>query len=101
MAARTRRSRVTGIGGIFFKAKDPEGLARWYRAHLGLSIEGMVGLFSWRSGKDGKRVGRMVWSIFPADTTYFVTEDASFMMNYRVIDLDVVMPDLRKGGLGV
>ncbi len=101
MAARTRRSRVTGIGGIFFKAKDPEGLARWYREHLGLSIEGMVGLFSWRSGKDGKRVGHTVWSIFPADTTYFGTDDASFMINYRVKDLDAVIAALRKEGVAV
>src|SRR3989475_12465133 len=56
MAARTRRARVTGIGGIFFKARDPEALARWYREHLGIAIEGMVALFAWRSGKDGKRV---------------------------------------------
>src|SRR2546426_1036681 len=70
MAARTRRARVTGIGGIFFKARDPEALARWYREHLGIAIEGMVALFAWRSGKDGKRVGHTVWSIFPADTSF-------------------------------
>ena len=101
MAARTRRSRVTGIGGIFFKARNPEALARWYREHLGISIEGMVALFAWRSGKDGKRVGHTVWSIFPADTSYFGQDDASFMINYRVKDLDAVMTALRKEGVTV
>src|SRR5207247_11079518 len=101
MAARTRRSRVTGIGGIFFKARDPEGLARWYREHLGLSIEGMVALFSWRSGKDRKRVGHTVWSIFRADTSYFGTDDASLVINYRVKDLDALIAALRQHGVAV
>ena len=101
MAARTRRNRVTGIGGIFFKARNPEALARWYREHLGISIEGMVALFAWRSGKDGKRVGHTVWSIFPSDTSYFGEHAASFMINYRVKDLNAVMAALRKEGVTV
>src|SRR6266568_4033896 len=71
MAARTRRARVTGIGGIFFKAKDPAGMAEWYRDHLGIPVEDSVALFAWRGGKDGKAHGHTVWSIFPADTKYF------------------------------
>src|SRR5207247_6351160 len=54
MAARRRRARVTGLGGIFFKAKDPKALVQWYRRHLGMDIEDTVALFTWRSGKDGK-----------------------------------------------
>src|SRR2546427_13165172 len=99
MAARTRRARVTGIGDIFFKARDPEALARWYREHLGIAIEGMVALFAWRSGKDGKRVGHTVWSIFPADTSYFGKDEASFMINYRVKDLDAGGASLREAGV--
>src|SRR5207249_680036 len=63
--------------------------------------EGMVGLFAWRSGKDGKRIGHTVWSIFPADTSYFGEDGASFMINYRVKDLDAVMAALRKEGVKV
>src|SRR5438132_10204633 len=96
MAARTRRDRVTGIGGIFFKAKDPEALARWYRDHLGISIEAMVALFTWRSGKDGRRTWHTVWSIVPADTSYFGKDGASSTSNYRVKALDAVMSALRK-----
>lgn len=95
MAARTRRARVTGIGGIFFRAKDPKGLVRWYRRHLGIAIEDSVALFTWRGGKNGKAKGHTVWSVFPADTTYFGADSASFMINYRVKDLDAVLEALR------
>jgi len=101
MATQTRRPRVTGIGGIFFKAGDPKALVRWYRRHLGIHIEDSVALFTWRSGKDGKGKGHTVWSIFPAGTKYFGEDGASFMINYRVRDLDGVLAALRKEGVEV
>src|SRR5256712_10381624 len=61
----------------------------------------MVALFAWRRVVDGKRVGHTVWSIFPADTSYFEEHAASFMINYRVKDLDSVMTALRKEGVTV
>lgn len=99
MAKRTRGSRVTGIGGIFFTSKDPKALAEWYRQHLGIRIEHSVALFAWRGGKDGKAQGHTVWSIFPADTKYFGEGGAPFMINYRVKDLDAVLEALRKEGV--
>ena len=99
MVARTRRARVTGIGGIFFKAKDPKALVQWYRRHLGMDIEDTVALFTWRGGKDGKARGATVWSIFPAETKYFGEDGASFMINYRVKDLDGVLAALRAEGV--
>src|SRR5437773_10627508 len=98
MAARTRRARVTGIGGIFFKAKDPKALVQWYRRHLGIDIEDTVALFTWRSGKDGKAKGAAVGSIFPLDTKYVGEDGASFMINYRVRELDGVLAALRSEG---
>ena len=99
MVARTRRARVTGIGGIFFKAEDPKALVQWYRRHLGLQIEDTVALFAWRGGREGKVRGHTVWSIFPAKTTYFGGGGASFMINYRVKDLDGVLAALRDEGV--
>ena len=99
MAARTRRARVTGIGGIFFKAKDPTALVEWYRRHLGIRSEDTVALFTWRSGRDGRVRGHTVWSIFPAHTKYFGGGGASFMINYRVKDLDGVLAALRNAGV--
>ena len=101
MAARKRRARVTGLGGIFFKAKDPKALVGWYRLHLGIAIEDTVALFTWRGGKDGKVKGHTVWSIFPGDTMYFGEDGASFMINYRVKDLDGLLAALRKEGVKI
>jgi predicted enzyme related to lactoylglutathione lyase len=101
MANQKGRARVTGIGGIFFKAKDPKALVRWYGEHLGIAIEESVALFTWRGGKDGKVRGHTVWSIFPADTKYFGEDGASFMVNYRVKDLDEVLTALRAEGVEV
>lgn len=94
--------RVTGIGGIFFKARDRERLARWYRAHLGLPVneEGYFD-FQWRVKDDPDRVGRTVWSLFPADTDYFGRNGAAFMINYRVADLDGLLSRLREEGVDV
>lgn len=101
MAKARRQARVTGIGGIFFKADDPKELVEWYRRHLGIEIEGSVALFAWRGGKDGKRTGHTVWSIFPAKTEYFGKDGASFMINYRVKDLKRMLAELRAEGANV
>lgn len=101
MAGRKSRNRVRGLGGIFFKAKDPKALVQWYRDHLGIPVEDGVALFTWRDGREGKLQGHTVWSIFPADTTYFGKNGASFMINYRVEDLDAVLAALREEGVEV
>ena len=101
MVARTRRARITGLGGIFFKAKDPKAMVEWYGRHLGMDIENSMVLFSWRGGKEGKVEGHTVWSIFPGDTKYFGEDGASFMINYRVKDLDGTLASLRREGVAV
>src|SRR6266702_1671678 len=101
MAPRKRRARVTGLGGIFFKAKDPKAMVQWYGRHLGMDIENSMVLFTWQGGIDGKKKGATVWSIFPADTKYFGEDGASFMVNYRVKDLDRVLAALRAEGVNV
>ncbi|MBI3447396.1 MAG: VOC family protein [Acidobacteria bacterium] len=94
--------RVTGIGGVFFKAKDPERLGAWYREHLGLAIEAWGGTsFPWRDAADPKRKGSTAWSLFPATTKYFDPSTAPFMVNYRVADLDRVLAALREEGCAV
>lgn len=92
---------MTGIGGIFFKAKDPKALVKWYNRHLGIATEDTMALFAWRGGREGKTKGHTVWSIFPAETNYFGESGSSFMINYRVKDLDRVLADLRSEGVEV
>ena len=97
-----RRPRVTGIGGIFFKARDPDALRAWYRRHLGLDIQDWGGLaFRWHDASALEEEGATVWSIFPADSTYFAPSSAPFMINYRVRDLDAVLAALRAEGCTV
>jgi predicted enzyme related to lactoylglutathione lyase len=96
-----RRGLVTGIGGIFFKAREPEALARWYRERLGFRIEGTVGVFTWKSSGPRGHKGHTVWAIFPADTEYFGRARQAFMINFRVRELDATLSALRKAGAEV
>ena len=95
--------RVSGIGGVFFKAKDPKSLAAWYRQALGVDL--MQGApyaaFRWREREDSSRVGTTAWSLFPSDTKYFAPSSASFMINYRVRSLDAMLAQLRALGVTV
>lgn len=94
--------RVTGIGGIFFKSSDPKALAEWYRAHLGVPVESWGGAtFQWRSPGNPSGVGSTLWNPFPAATEYFAPSRASFMVNFRVEDLDSLLAALREEGCQV
>jgi len=94
--------KVTGIGGIFFKSKDPKALGEWYAKHLGVPLEEWGGgAFRWGEGSADAPSGTTAWSPFPADTKYFAPSDASFMLNYRVRDLDAMLAQLRAAGVWV
>ena len=95
--------RVTGIGGVFFKAKDPKTLGAWYAKHLEIDLEptGPFATFRWREVDDPNKNGATVWSLFPQDSDYFGPENVSFMVNYRVDDLDAVMAALKKEGVEI
>jgi catechol 2,3-dioxygenase-like lactoylglutathione lyase family enzyme len=88
--------RVTGIGGIFFKAKDAEGMRAWYKTHLGIDVQSWGGAaFSW-AGDDGKPVaGSTIWNISPIEGADYAPSTAPFMINYRVDDLDALLDALR------
>jgi predicted enzyme related to lactoylglutathione lyase len=95
-------ARVVGIGGIFFKARDPQALSAWYRDHLGLAVGEWGGVtFSPTLTSPAGRPSTLVWSIFPATTDYFEPGTSPFMINYRVDDLDQVLAALRAEGCAV
>jgi len=84
--------RVTGVGGVFFKSKDPAALAAWYRDHLGLELEPgseAVSVFRW------SEPGTITWSAFPEDTQYLGRAESRAMFNYRVKSLDRMLAQLR------
>ena len=89
--------RVLGIGGVFFRSKKPEELARWYAQHLGIERdpEFTGTAFVAREGDE------TVWALFPADTCYFGPSERESMVNYRVADLDAMLAQLRAAGVAV
>jgi predicted enzyme related to lactoylglutathione lyase len=94
--------RVTGIGGIFFKAQDPKKLKEWYDKHLGITPAGDWGsVFVWRAAEQPNEKGQTVWSVFSNDTKYLDPGKASFMVNYRVENLHWLLEQLRKEGVQV
>jgi predicted enzyme related to lactoylglutathione lyase len=94
--------RVIGIGGVFFKSKDPKALGAWYERHLGIAPEPFGGAkFPWRHEGDPERKGMTVWSPFAHDTKYFAPSEAPFMINYIVDDLGAVLDALRAEGVTV
>jgi catechol 2,3-dioxygenase-like lactoylglutathione lyase family enzyme len=94
--------RVTGIGGIFFKSKDPKALTEWYGTHLGLPVQAWGGAsFDWVTPDNPGGVGTTLWNPFKADTTYFAPSPASFMINFRVHDVHALVAALREEGCDV
>ena len=95
-------NRVTGIGGIFFRARDPVALRAWYAKHLGIDVQPWGGTaFSWADAAGNPTGGTTVWSINAADNDYFAPSSAPFMVNYRVEDLAAVLKALREEGCDV
>jgi predicted enzyme related to lactoylglutathione lyase len=97
-----KMKRVTGIGGIFFKSKNPDTLRAWYKKHLGIQIEAWGGFaFQWRNENNPTGDGMTVWNIFNSDTKYFEPSNSSFMINYRVENLNELLNVLRSEGCQV
>ncbi len=92
--------RVTGIGGIFFRAKDPKALYEWYRKHLGIESSPDAGaMFS--DADHLENPGFTIWAIFPESTEYFRSPDRQFMINFRVDDCEALLKALREEGVEV
>jgi len=93
--------KVTGIGGVFFRAHDSAAMATWYQKHLGICSEDGHADFVWREHDRPDEVGRTVWSVFPEDTEHFGPGRPMFMINYRVANLDRMLAQLRGHGVVV
>ncbi|MDN3920258.1 VOC family protein [Roseateles violae] len=94
--------KVCGIGGIFFKARDPEAMRAWYARHLGLDIQPWGGAaFPWTDAAGQPSGGSTIWSVSGLDNNYFGPSQAPFMINYRVADLARLLEQLRAAGCEV
>ncbi len=90
---------ITGVGGVFFKAKDPKVLAAWYRDVLGMPVE------VWGGAKlrydAPNHPPAAIWSAFPASTNYFAPSTSQFMINYTVDDMDAIVSRLQAKGVTI
>ena len=94
-------ARVTGVGGVFLRSKDPGALAKWYAEHLGVTLSDFNGAaFAW-SDEGPAGTGMTAWSAFPVETTYFGDGPQQAMVNYRVDDLDALLTELTAKGVWI
>ncbi len=93
--------KVTGIGGIFFKCKDPEKMKEWYKSNLGLQTDDYGTSFEWRHSDSPDRKGYTAWSTFPETTNYLEPSKKDFMINYRVENIEALVEELKKDGVHV
>lgn len=91
-------TRVTGVGGIFFRCDDPKALLDWYRRVLGFVVEDWGGVLFRPADRSAPH---MVWSPFPRDTDYFRPGDGACMINFTVDDLDGVVERLKSHGVAI
>ena len=104
LAAKTNEvgtEQVTGIGGVFFKAKDPKAMLAWYRKNLGFPARGSYADFKWRDKDRPDQMSHTAWRIFPTNTTYFGQSTSPLMINYRVANMDRMLEQLRKAGTNI
>ena len=95
------QKRVTGIGGIFFKCKEPAKQREWYKSNLGFNINDYGAVFEWYQGADSTKKGFTQWSPFKESTSYFSPSTKEFMINYRVGNLERLVADLKLNGVTI
>jgi len=93
--------KVTGIGGVFFKSKDPKAINEWYKTHLGFDTSPYGTTFEWRDSEDPSKKGTTVWNPFKEETKYFEPSAKEFMINYRVENLEALVVELKKEGVTI
>lgn len=93
--------KVTSIGGIFFKCKDPKAVREWYQKHLGFETNQYGAVFEWRHGADSSQKGFTQWSPFKETTKYFAPSTKEFMINFRVSDMEALVEKLKMDGVNV
>jgi predicted enzyme related to lactoylglutathione lyase len=96
------QGRVTGIGGVFFKARDAKALREWYQSKLGIPLEPWGGaVFQWNSDSNPSGIGTTVWSVFEPDSKNFGPGQSQFMINFRVDNVNALLARLRADGCDV
>lgn len=93
--------KVTGIGGIFFRCKNPNEVKGWYGKHLGLAVNEYGSSFEFRNAHRPEEINYLQWSPFAETTGYFSPSEKQFMINYRVSNIVQLVEQLRKNGVTI
>ena len=93
--------KATGIGGIFFKCKNPGQVREWYKKNLGFNVNQYGTVFEWRQGADTTKKGFTQWSPFAETTSYFAPSTKDFMINYRVENLEALVDQLKRDSVTI
>jgi len=93
--------KVTGVGGIFFRCKDPKATKEWYAQHLGLAVDKYGTMFEFRNADRPDEINYLQWSPFKEDTDYFDPSKKEFMINYRVQNIEGLVEQLKENGVTV
>jgi predicted enzyme related to lactoylglutathione lyase len=93
--------KITGIGGVFFKARDPKSLMEWYHENLGLQFQNGFIEFKWSEGQGEKNEGSTTFTLFKEGSDYFNPSDKPFMINFRVSDLRAFLTELGEKGVTI
>jgi predicted enzyme related to lactoylglutathione lyase len=88
--------KVTGIGGIFFKCKDPNAVKEWYNKHLGLNAGAYGASFEWRHEEDPSKKGLTQWNVNTEKAKMYDPSTKDFMINYTVENLEALVEELKK-----
>ena len=96
-----KMKKVTGIGGIFFKSKDPKAMNEWYKTHLGFDTTPYGTSFEWRELEDSSKKGLTQWNPFSENTKYFEPSTKDFMINYRVANIEALVEQLKTEGVTI
>ncbi|HET6256528.1 MAG TPA: VOC family protein [Puia sp.] len=93
--------KVTGVGGVFFKARDPQALMDWYDQHLGIKFQHGFIQFKWADEQGNKTPGSTTFSISKEDSAQFKPSEKPYMINFRVADLRALLAELREKGVTI
>ena len=96
-----KKPKVTGIGGIFFRSKDPEKAKEWYGKNLGLAVNEYGSPFEFRNAHRPEEINYLNWSPFAENTKYFDPSTKEFMINYRVQHIEELVKNLKANGVTV
>ena len=93
--------KVTGIGGIFFKCKDPNKMKEWYKTHLGMDVGPYGASFEWYQDAEGKKKGLTQWNLNSETAKLYEPSTKDFMINYRVENMEALVEELKKEGVTI